>query len=517
MVVAGLVLGACGGDDGDQTATTAGTSPATEAPTSEPTEPSAPSDGAVGSLADVESATIQIEAQGTFIDPSEGELLNAAGRGSGFFIDPSGIAVTNNHVVTGAALLKVFVPGQDSPRNARVLGVSECSDLAVIDVDGDGYPFLEWYDGDITTGLDIYVAGYPLGDPRYTLQEGIVSKTNADGETFWASVDQVLEHTAASLPGNSGGPVVTADGKAVGVHYRSNSAGQRFAIGRDIATPIIDQLRERINVDSIGINGEALVGEGFAGIWVSSVESGSPADEVGIEAGDLITRLEGLLLATDGTMSDYCDILRSHEPTDVLSVEVYRPGTDEMLRGKLNSAPLEVVSSLATEVDTVDNSSGGEYTQYVAISDSTGIITVEVPAEWSDVNGELWEVEGSVVGPSVSASPDLAAFNDTWSVPGVFVGATTQIDLPTDEVLDLLDFTTDCTYAGRQPYDDGLYAGNLDLYTDCGGSGATTVLVAARPADSAFLVVVQVQALSQADLVAADQVLATFQVLGSLS
>ena len=54
--------------------------------------------------------------------------------------------MTNNHVVTGR-LWQVYVEGEDSPRNAKVLGVSECSDLAVIDIDGDGFPYLTWHEG----------------------------------------------------------------------------------------------------------------------------------------------------------------------------------------------------------------------------------------------------------------------------------------------------------------------------------------------------------------------------------
>ena len=100
--------------------------------------------GAVSSLDDVKSATIQIIAQGTFIDPQVGVMVNAAGAGTGFIIDPSGIAVTNNHVVTGAALLKVYVGGDQQGIHARVLGVSECSDLAVIQIDGGDFPFLSW-------------------------------------------------------------------------------------------------------------------------------------------------------------------------------------------------------------------------------------------------------------------------------------------------------------------------------------------------------------------------------------
>ena len=134
--------------------------------------------GAVTTLEGVKGAVIQIEAKGTFVDPEVGQLDNAAGRGSGFFIDPSGIAVTNNHVVTGSAFLKVWVGGnREDVRNARVLGASECSDLAVIQVLGvEDVPFLDWYTDPIQPGLDVYAAGFPLGDPEYTLRKGIVSK-----------------------------------------------------------------------------------------------------------------------------------------------------------------------------------------------------------------------------------------------------------------------------------------------------------------------------------------------------
>src|SRR5690606_22383267 len=144
-----------------------------------------------GSFQDAIQATIQIEAQGSFMDPEFGLQLNTAGRGSGFIIDPSGIAVTNNHVVTGAAFLQRYVQGHDRPFNARVLGVSECSDLAVIDIEGDGYPFLDWETAAPRIGTEVYALGYPLGDPEPTLTRGVVSKERADGETVWASVNNV--------------------------------------------------------------------------------------------------------------------------------------------------------------------------------------------------------------------------------------------------------------------------------------------------------------------------------------
>jgi hypothetical protein len=100
-----------------------------------------------------------------------------------------------------------------------VLGVSECSDLAVIDIEGEGYPYFEWHDGAINTGIDVYAAGFTFSDPEFTLTRGIVSKAEANGETPWASVDAVLEHDATINPGNSGGPLVGNNSKVVGVNY----------------------------------------------------------------------------------------------------------------------------------------------------------------------------------------------------------------------------------------------------------------------------------------------------------
>ncbi len=310
--------------------------------------PSGNAGGAVNNIQDVQKATIQIESEGTFEDPQEGTVVNAAGRGTGFIIDPSGYAVTNNHVVTGSALIKVWVNGESNPRNARILGVSECSDLAVIKIDGSGFSYLDWYDQNPQVGLEVYTAGFPLGEPEYSLTKGIISKTNADGQTSWASLDHVLAHDATINPGNSGGPLVTGEGQVVGINYASRkTADQYFAIDASTAKPLVDQLKTGVDVDSIGINGTAFITEdgSISGIWISSVKSGSPADKAGMKAGDILLQMEGLVLATDGTMKDYCSILRTHKPSDTLSVKVYRYSTGEILEGQLNGRTLEVTQS----------------------------------------------------------------------------------------------------------------------------------------------------------------------------
>jgi serine protease Do len=481
---------------------------------------------AVNSVESAQAAVVQIVSQGSFVDPEVGAVLNSAGSGSGFVVDPSGIAVTNNHVVTGAATLEVFVDGRSY--NAQVLGVSECSDLAVIRIAGEGFTALEWYDGPVETNLEVWALGFPLGDPNYTVTRGIVSKAQAGGETSWASVDSVIEHDARIRPGNSGGPLVDQRGRVVGVNYAGESRFDiNLAIGADLARGIVDQLREGRNVNSIGVNGRAVRSEdgSLSGVWVSSVESGSPAFRADIAPGDVIVRMEGLTLARDGTMRDYCDVLRSRTESDVLAVQVLRFSTGQVLAGEINGSPLEAVVSPAevapdgaadggasgdADADAdADAGDGRPYARYRRVTDDTGVISVDVPEAWTDVDGRP-----SGDGPNVQVAPDLRGFLDGYATPGVEIQVSREYSRNVDAVLDEVRFSA-CGYAGRQPYDDGVYAGKLDLYEACEGRETSIVHVAAVPADRSYTVRVIVQLVSERDVDALETIIASFGVSDS--
>ncbi len=372
------------------------------------TEAPAPASGAVNQLRDVQGAVVQIESEGAFSDPQLGLDVQGSGRGSGFIIDPSGIAVTNNHVVTGGSLLKVWVGGdQGKTYNAKVLGVSECSDLAVIKIDGEDFPYLEWYSGPIDVGMDIYVAGFPLGEPEYSMVKGIISKSAGDGETNWASVEKVLVYDAATNPGNSGGPVITPDGKVVAVHYRGRpGTGQAFGISKEVAEPVVKKLSTGSDLDTIGINGEAVWSDdnSLSGIWVSSVKSGSPADKAGVQGGDIITRLEDIAMASDHTMSQYCDIIRSHEPGDTLNIEILRFATQQVLEGQINGRELEVTfqggSEGASEGGTDTQPSGSVVVNPDAVTPGDYLLGTEFD------DAESWYVV------TVPQSDDYQAYTD---------------------------------------------------------------------------------------------------------
>ncbi len=453
--------------------------------------------GAASSLEEAKSAIIQIEAKGSFKDPQVG-LVMSAGRGSGFIIDPSGIAITNNHVVTGAATLEVWIGGETESHNARILGVSECSDLAVIDIDGEGYPYLEWYEGRISAGMDVYAAGYPLGDPEYTLTRGIVSKENADGDSSWASVDDVIEHDATINPGNSGGPLITPEGEVVGVNYMGRTASgaqtQFFAIGRDEALELIEIMRTGEDADSIGINGSAVNdGEGLSGIWVSSVKSGSPADVAGIKGGDIIYTIEGLVLATDYTMSDYCDILRTHDPGDTLNVQVMRFETREFLEGQINGRPLSSLTSQSTEEKEDDAAAPPPPTAtmaptkapatpesewYIAV-DEYGSIAVSLPTfQWPNYIYSDWTEDGEIVGTSIYASSDIEAMLN-WEASGVILSVAGNYSKGYIQVLEEYRAVFSEVCDDNNPYssdfENEYYRGQSERYWRCGGQNGPTV------------------------------------------
>jgi serine protease Do len=492
----------------------------------------------VTTLKDAQKATIQIESVGTFVDPQMGMVVNGAGRGSGFIIDPSGIAITNNHVVTGAAELKVWIGGnKDKQYHAKVLGATECSDLAVIQIEGSNFPYLTWHEGTPDVGLEVYAAGYPLGDPQFTLTKGIVSKAQADGNTSWASIDNVIEHDARINPGNSGGPLIDSSGKVVGINYASNSANQYFAITKAEADSVLNQLRAGYDVNSIGVNGQAVQGKlqdgtDIAGVWVSSVKAGSPADKAKIVAGDIITQLAGLVLATDGTMKDYCGVLRSHKSTDTLDLTILRWSSQEVLTGQLNGRPLEVAYSYFSNqygnTTTSQGNSGSSqsgYT-YTTLTDDSGSISVDIPTVWTSVDGSAWKDTWTLAdgrtfdfnAPDIEASTDLKVFNSSFDAPGVQFAASTDL-AQIGGYAQLLEgvmpwFQSDCKYKSRNDYKDTIHEGKYDLWENCGSQKTSAISLAMRPISdpTGYLILIVVKIVSNDDLDALDRIISTYTI-----
>ncbi|MGQ0847580.1 MAG: S1C family serine protease [Actinomycetota bacterium] len=517
LVLTAVLVAACGG-----TAQTTTTVAPPLSPASTTTIAPVP-EALVTTVEELPLATVQIVSTGTFVTPDFG-VYEGGGSGSGFIIDPEGLTVTNSHVVSGAGVIEVFIGGEPEPVNAQILGMSECNDLAVIDLAGGGYHYLDWFIGPLSPGMEVMAAGYPLGEPQFTVTRGIISKSDHIGETEWASVDAILEHDARIRPGNSGGPLVNDNMQVVGVNYAGRGdTDQNYAVSVTGAVGVIELLAEGRDVDSVGINGYAIIADdGTTGIWVETVQPGSAADQAGVVGGDIVTRLAGVSLGIDGTMAEFCDVIRTQGTDGVIPVEVLRYDTSQVLRGQLNGDPLAEAFSFASELagETTVEESTNVYREYVVIGDDTGAMTVEVPVEWADVDGAPYDDELGRSITDVRAASDLTAFLDSWNTPGMIFSASSDWAATTteEELLNelLASIEEVCLYAGREPYEDPAYIGFYDTYNDCGDTLATYVVVAARPPDGAFLLLVQVQANAERDFEALDRILSSFYVAGEV-
>jgi serine protease Do len=459
----------------------------------------------------VQSATIQIESEGTFANPDNGQTEEEAGLGSGFFISADGLALTNNHVVAGAGTTKVHVGGGDEEYSAEILGSSECLDLAVIKVDGAQFPFLGWQKGDITTGEEVYAAGFPLGDPDFTLTKGIVSKNDTAGRSAWASIDHIIEHDAKIRPGNSGGPLVNASGQVVGVNYASVAElDSNFAIHRDEAQKVLKQLIAGDDVLSLGVNAQALpVGDDGTplGVWVSSVKAGSPADAAGILPGDVLMRMAGKTLAAEGSLEEYCDVIKTQGVDGTIDVDVYRPSDDSFYRGQFNGKELAAVT-----VPGVGTTSGvSDDREYTTVTDDSGVLSVEVPADWTDVDGAAFEGIGGHQFIDVRASTNLQQFSESWGTSGVTVSAAEMAPDLTPEAIfaSYAGLTAQCTPSDADAYSDGVYEGQYQYFSQCGGQ-SDYVIVVAYPEDQSYVLVVTVAIASESDLPAIEHVMGSF-------
>jgi serine protease Do len=487
-----LLLAACGG--GDEKSKSSDTKDTVEKST--------------GSIDDVENSTVQILVEGEVRDP-EG-VTGFAGSGSGFIIDPSGLVVTNNHVVTGAGTVKVRL-AEDDEVAAKVIGVSECSDLALLQLtEGDDYEALSWYDGETKPPMDVYAAGFPLGEEEYTVTKGVVSKAEANGQWEWASVSKAIEHDAAIQPGNSGGPLVNDDGEVVGVNYAGyDFAGkgteQYWAISSELAQDVISDIQEADADElSIGVNGQAFVDEeaGIAGVWVSGVKPGGVAEEAGIMPGDVISSLNGVTLDS-GTMEEYCDVLRSADLEEEIAVRVIRFDTGELLEGDLNSdEPLEVSYSFAEEYgDDLEEGDTEEVASFVEVSDDTGEITTVIPDTWSDVDGTSQDLLGvGTPQPTLQAAPSLSDF-DASSGPGVAIltldgFSATGVDINT--VLDGAVEGSGCTEQTRDQYTTDELTGPFAI-ADCDGIVVVILTATSNYNPDTFVMVIGA-AVTDADL-----------------
>ena len=300
----------------------------------------APAAGSIAAVAAaVQPSVVQLNVSG-----ADGE-----GTGTGFVVSDDGYIVTNNHVAGGAGDGgKIDVTFSDgSTATGKLVGADPGYDLAVVKVDRTELPALTLGSSDaINVGDTAIAIGSPLG-LQGTVTSGIVSALNrpvtagGQGDTSYISA---IQTDAAINPGNSGGPLVNGAGEVIGVNSAiatlgmgaaSGNIGLGFAIPIDTAKRIVDEI---INTGSsqtpiIGVQLDmSFAGPGGA---VSEVTADSPADSAGLQSGDVITKVDGLLI-TDPTALIVA--IRANAPGDTIELTVLR-------NGETLSVPLTLVAA----------------------------------------------------------------------------------------------------------------------------------------------------------------------------
>jgi S1-C subfamily serine protease len=355
----GLTAAGCGADSNSDSAST--TPAVSSQVTAAATHAAGPelADMVEGVLPSLVNVRVQMGGGGGLLE----DLLSGGGegQGSGVVIDPKGIILTNNHVVENAESVEIVLT-DERKFPGRVLGTAPENDLAVVCIDESGLDPVEiGSSADLRLGDDAIALGYPLGLGP-TVTQGIVSGLGREIEPLGGvPLKNLIQTDAAINPGNSGGPLVDREGKLIGI----NSAGALAALAENVGFAIaIDGAMEVANdiiadnptcgagdgsaeEDSSPEEGEptdpeqgegggsapeqpapadepgawlgAAVADGDEGALLAEIVQGSPAEEAGLEPGDVVVGIDGEQVAG---AEELVNAVAAHEPGDQVRLEL---------------------------------------------------------------------------------------------------------------------------------------------------------------------------------------------------
>jgi len=281
------------------------------------------------------------------------------GSGSGIIISNDGLIVTNNHVVGFADDLEVTL-NDGRQFKATKIGTDKSTDLALIKIEGSGFPTLQFSDSDeVQVGEWVLAVGNPLGYLTSTVTAGIVSAIGRDIDVIKSEVDRAdksieefIQTDAVVNPGNSGGALVDAKGNLIGINTAIASrtgfyTGYSFAIPANLATKIVDEILENggdieranlglyvTDINEMRAKNELVSSDAAYGIYITEVINGSSAQYAGMLPGDVIVNVNGQ------EIEDYDDLKESLKFTkvgDTVRVKVDRNGSQETIPVKMRS------------------------------------------------------------------------------------------------------------------------------------------------------------------------------------
>ncbi|QQM32644.1 Do family serine endopeptidase [Martelella lutilitoris] len=364
-----------------------------------------------------------------FFEGEEGQRSRQfSSLGSGFIIDPTGIIVTNNHVIENADTIEVtFSDG--ATLDAELLGVDDKTDLAVLKVNPDRpLPAVKFGDSrKVRIGEWVMAIGNPFGlGGSVTL--GIVS---ARGRELDGPYDNFIQTDAAINKGNSGGPLFNMDGEVIGINTAilspsGGSIGIGFSVPSELAENIIDQLIEfgRTRRGWIGIRvlevSDALAAslgtEDPAGVAVGSIIEGGPSDGGPLREGDIILSFDGQPIDSPRDLPRFVAEGRVGDPVDV---EIVRDG--ERMTVQVTPELLEEPEAVNEALVDRPTADGDADTPGLPVS-----LYGMTLAELDDNGRALYQIDGGIEGVLITEVEEGSAAADEGLMPGMVIAEVGQ-------------------------------------------------------------------------------------------
>jgi len=336
-----------------------------------------------------------------------------AGMGSGFIISGDGYVVTNNHVVENARQVVVRLPDRQE-FDAEVVGLDPRSDLAVLKIEGEGLPTLSLAEGrDVKVGQRVLAIGSPFG-LDFSVTAGIVSALGRSLPTETGdNYVPFIQTDVAINPGNSGGPLFNLEGEVIGVNSQiftrsGGSIGLSFAIPASVVRNVVEQIQETGVVERgwLGVSIQDVdrnLADSFGldrprGALIAQVGKDSPAEQAGLEPGDVILSFGGETIETSADLPHVVGLIapgtkvvavifREGKEQD-LTVEVGGLGADEVARvnpgvaadGSISMLGMRLVEADPAELSSIGLSGGVAVSEVERGSpaDEAGVMTGDV-------------------------------------------------------------------------------------------------------------------------------------------
>jgi serine protease Do len=338
--------------------------------------------------------------------------------GSGVIVDRKGFILTNNHVVDQATKIQVQLNGETTKYPAKVVGVDEETDLAVIKIDtGRELPVAKLGNSEgVQVGDWVLAIGSPFG-LNATVTAGIISAKDRGG--VGRQFQKFLQTDAAINPGNSGGPLVDLAGEVIGINTAiiTGSRGYEgvgFALPSSVAINVYNQLIQqgRVTRGSIGVSFQEELGTNAItlkslgapnGVVIMGVEPGSPAEKAGLKGGDVITNVNGRAIKTG---NDLVNPIAQAPIGSKVKIAYVRDGQAKETSATVEDRTRVFPNASARQTDSQNDNGAAEYglrvenltpdrASRVGMEGQKGVLVVDVdPASFGD---DLGFTRGDVI------------------------------------------------------------------------------------------------------------------------